>query len=452
MSEVFSLGVDIGTTSLSTAVINAVEGTCIETQTIPAEAFIPSSEPYEKIQDTGKILRLVKNTIDTELDRYPAVSAIGFSGQMHGIVYGNENGEPVSPLYTWQDGRAAVGDISICSYIRDKTGYDISSGYGLATHCYNMINGETPVNSAFFCTVHDLCVLSLCGLKHPVTHPTDAASLGLYDVYGNCFRKDALDKLGIKTGMLPEVVSDCIAGYYRGIPVSVPLGDNQASFIGAVSDEDNSVLCNLGTGSQISMVCDSIFGAESTDIEVRPFIKGKYLLCGSALCGGRAYAILENFMRSCGKIYGGTDEKRYDALNVCAEAALDSGMFPHIRTSFCGRRSSPDMKGMIEGLTEENFTPGGFAAGISFGMVEELYGIYRQMSKNAKRVIISGNAGRRNPAVCKAAEMLFGTDVVIPEITEEAAYGAAMYSAAQAGLVENLSVLSEKIKYRRPVL
>ncbi len=431
MTDTYSLGIDIGTSTLSAVVVNNADNECVETLNIPTDAAIESELSYEKIQDARKIYRLVKEIADDFIDRRQGIKSIGFSGQMHGIVYIGADNEPVSPLYTWQDGRAGYGSPSICEIIRNKTGFVISAGYGMATHYSILMGGKVPKGAVCLSTINDYCASRLCGIERYVSHPTDAASLGLYDITANRFNETALNVLGINKDVLPEIVTDRIIGSYRNIPVSVPLGDNQASFIGAVNDTKNAVLLNLGTGSQISTVTDSIPQARNEDIEVRPFINGKYLLCGSALCGGRAYAILEGFMRACGKLYDGADEKRYDMLNSCAVIALEEGRYPHIRTTFCGKRSAPDLTGAIENLTEENFTPGGFAAGVAYGMVEELYEIYNALQIEADKIILSGNAGRKNPAVRLAAKMLFGKEVIIPPVAEEAAYGAALYSAEQ---------------------
>lgn len=94
-------------------------------------------------------------------------------------------------------------------------------------------------------------------------------------------------------------------GEYRGRLVSVAIGDNQASFLGAVYDMENSVLVNIGTGGQISVLSDHCLMAEN--IEARPFVKGRYLLAGSSLCGGRAYAMLEKFFKTYAEAMGVTE-------------------------------------------------------------------------------------------------------------------------------------------------
>ena len=57
----------------------------------------------------------------------------------------------------------------------------------------------------------------------------------------------------------------------------------------------------------------------------------------------------------------------------------------------------------------------------------------------------SGNAVRKNPALRLALKRVFGMTPQLPDTCEEAACGAAMYSAAASGAVGSISELSEKI-------
>lgn len=49
---------------------------------------------------------------------------------------------------------------------------------------------------------------------------------------------------------------------------------------------------NMGTGGQISVLTDQYFETEGIEASIS---WGKYLLVGASLCGGKAYALLENF-------------------------------------------------------------------------------------------------------------------------------------------------------------
>ena len=103
-----------------------------------------------------------------------------------------------------------------------------------------------------------------------------------------------------------------------GIPVTVALGDNQAAFFGSVRDEQNDLSVNYGTGSQISLCVNAAFPTPVLPLERRPYIEGRALLNGSALCGGRAYALLEKFIRAVRE----ADTEQYGFLNALAEKGL----------------------------------------------------------------------------------------------------------------------------------
>ena len=138
--------------------------------------------------------------------------------------------------------------------------------------------------------------MKLTGRKSPLIHPTNAASLGFFDIKKGAFITEALDKLGTDTDILPKIGNDfSIVGYYNDIPVHIAIGDNQASFIGTLGTDEGSLLVNVGTGSQVSLVCSE---PEAVDegFEMRPFVGGRYLKCYSALCGGSAYAVIERYM------------------------------------------------------------------------------------------------------------------------------------------------------------
>ena len=256
--------------------------------------------------------------------------------------------------------------------------------------------------------------------------------MGLYCIKENRFDKAALGKLGISADILPDVTADeKIIGYYNGIPVAVAIGDNQADFSGTASDLCHTALANFGTGSQISLLSDTpVCDLQTPDIEVRPFIEGKYMISGSALCGGRAYAVMEKFFRGYAASCGAGERPQYEVMNRLAADGIKSGDYLPVKTSFCGLRSDPGARGVISGISEDNFTPQALLAGTLVGMAEELYGMYRIMPHgNITSLIASGNAVKLNPALPAALEAVFQMKVTVTDRRESAAAGAALFAA-----------------------
>lgn len=425
------IGIDIGTTSICGIVFDTEKGGIVKSRTMPNTSFIKSENDYERIQNPEIIMNTVYDLFDV-LDAKNA-SAIGFSGQMHGIVYTDESGSAVSPLYIWQDERAAKEYKNGKSYAQ-KLG--CFAGYGLATDFYNEINNLIPENTKYLCTIADYAVMQLCGLKKPLVHITNAASLGCFDVETNCFTVD--------NARLPEVTAEFKkAGEHNGIPVCVALGDNQASFIGSVSDGDNALI-NVGTGSQISWLSDTLVNAEG--VENRPFDGKRYLAAGCALCGGRAFAMLEKLFREIANLAGADTDSLYPQIDRLLATKSETTLSADCR--FCGTRNDPSVRGGIYNISENNFTAADIALSVLNGMADELYQMYKNGGKNAKMLVCSGNGIRKNAALRRIVSEMFGCEIKIPFFEEEASFGAALAASVACGLNENISKACEMIKYR----
>ena len=424
MENCFSIGLDLGTTTISAVVVDTRDGTVLARETVKSEADLRSSVPGEKIQDAAKIAEKARSILDNLLSAFPETGSIGITGQMHGIVYLDPTGNLLSPLYTWQDQQAAP----YCEELQQKTGFSVSPGYGLATHYALKKAGHVPTGAAGLCTVMDYLGFLLTGERK--IHSTNAASLGFFD--RSDFDADALVQIGTDRTMLPDVVSDAmILGTYRGIPVAVAIGDNQASFLGSVADPETMALANFGTGSQISRMTESRIRLRDPLLEQRPLLNGKTLTCGSALCGGRAYALWEQFVRSL----TGSTQTQYAQLNALAEEGLQIPDLPKVYPAFCGTRADAAIRGRIENLSEENFTPAALTAGLLLGMAEELHAMFLRMpGSDVTQLIASGNGVRKNTALVKALEQVFGMPVRIPAHQEEAAFGAALFAAGARGM------------------
>ena len=443
-----SVGIDIGTTTISAVVYDIDNGNQLEAYSIPHSSYALTGTYSE--QSVGVIMEKSEKLLYHILSSYKKIVSIGISGQMHGIVYINSEGNAVSNLINWQDKRADIvldSGKTTCQTIFDITGEKISTGYGIATHYHNMLNNKVPRDAVSLCSIMDYFAMSICGLKRPVTHTSVGASLGLFDVKKGSFKKDKLSLLGIDECFLPDVTEkSLIIGKCKNIPVAIPLGDNQASFLGAVSDNTDSMLVNMGTGSQVSAVSDYTV-LKGEDVEIRPFIEGKYLICGSALCGGYAYSMLEEFFRSYAISAGMEDTSQYKVINQLALSAYERGEKGLlVDTSFSGKRSNPDIRGSVKMIDRQNFTPSALVLGVLKGMCNELYELYKLFPVKKAKVVSSGGAVRRVRVLKNLIEDCFGMPVSVNTVKEEAGTGVALFSALATKKIKYNNGFSEYIK------
>lgn len=428
------IGIDIGTTTIC-GVLADENGNVKKSVTLANDSAMEGENQWERMQDAEKIFLRCKEVLEQLQACSGEIGTLGISGQMHGILYVDEEGRAASPLYSWQDGRGGLvfrEGKTYSEYLTRITGYQMATGYGLTTHYYNLKNGLVPEGKVKLCTIGDYISMRLSEGKTPIMHKSMAASLGMFDLAKGEFDRAALDKAGIDGSILPKVSGpeQYLSGKNGDKPaIAMALGDNQASFYGAV-EEGCTVLINIGTGSQISVLTKSY--DESVGVEYRPYVGNSYLIVGSPLCGGASYALLKNFFKETVRLFTGKEpEDIYSFMNQAAEEAYEKEDALEIDTRFLGSRKEPEVRGAVKNISFYNFTPGDFAIGILRGMGMELYEIYQKIPEEYRRTNMitgSGNGIRRNPLLKRVLEDMFGKEIRIPQYEEEAAYGAARYA------------------------
>ena len=208
-------------------------------------------------------------------DQVRAVSAIGITGQQHGMLLVGTDHKPISPLINWQDRRALElvpsADVSWLQQTRKllgedvwkRTGCRLQPGFMAGTLFWLKAHQLLPDHSrALFVMDHFGAILTG---SPAVTEPSCAGSSGVFNVLTRNWDDEAIGALGLPRSVFPEVreVSEPIGrltseiaaqtGLAAGIPICAAIGDHQASFLGSVTDRDTSVLVNVGTGAQVAV-------------------------------------------------------------------------------------------------------------------------------------------------------------------------------------------------------
>lgn len=436
------LGIDIGTTTITALILDTSKKEILKAATVNNDSFI-DGRAFEKIQSVEKIVARVKDAVKSVCCEYTP-DAIGITGQMHGILYLDKDNKPCSHLMIWQDerGNQSYKDgETYAEFLTRETGIKAASGFGLTTHFYNIINNEVPENAVMLCTIHDY-IASLITSAKPVTHSSDGASLGFFNLKENCFDENALKIAGINKEFLPEVIkttatigkSSCDF-IVDGIPVAVAIGDNQASFIGSVCDPEGSILVNVGTGSQVSFVTKDVKPLQTG--EIRPLTDDKYIFVGASLCGGRAYAILKYFFSLCADMLGGSKDNLYKKMDELSENIFSDRNELFVNCEFCGTRENPTARGSITNIGTENFTPESLICGVLKGVSKELKDMYTSAKEliyfTPQKLVCSGNGLRKSEIWRKVFENDFKLESELPKHSEEACVGACVFASSATG-------------------
>jgi sedoheptulokinase len=427
-----TVGLDVGTTTISGVVYDSALKQVLATRTLPNSAQMQTGKMWENLQDPHMIWDACLTLVNGFRKDFPQVAAIGLSGQMHGMVYVDSEGRAISTLATWQDARGNQifqAGRTYAEILSDMLEYPMATGYGLTTHFYNLKQGLVPDGAMVFCTIADYIGMRLCNREKPLMHASNAHSFGAFELHRMQFDLEKISNAGIDAGMLPEVAQGeaMIGETADGIAVWAAIGDNQASFLGAAGDNFN-IVANIGTSSQLSVRSKSLVHAEGLDI--RPHVKGEFILVGAGLCGGSAYALLRDLFQEVLGMYGvDASETLYEKMEKAAITVLDSENPLTIDIRFRGTRIDAKPRGAITQIGTNNFSAGHLALGVMRGICDELYGFYQKVPESLRDtngMVGGGNALRQNATLRTILAERFGMDLQLSPYQEEGALGASM--------------------------
>ena len=441
------LGIDIGTTKVSAAI--AAEDMSFHAAAAANHyAAVPREEGFFE-QDFDKIADAVRKVLDAlPQDALGSVVSVGISTQMHTVLRGRSNGT-TSTCVTWQDRRAEP----IIAELRRASGRDLFPGYGAVTLAWYARRGELD-GWDWAATPGDELARRLTGANRvEAMDPSLAAAWGIYDPVRHNWDYNAAEALGIPRRFLPRIApsdteagrtSGLFAAIPKGIPVSLAIGDNQASVLGSGGNPDTDLFATVGTGSQLSAVMpedEARLIPTAPGLDFRPFPGRRTLVAVPPLSGGKAWSLLADAVSGILAAFGAAPPKDCNLLDFLSDlaerAAPDAGGL-RIVPDFFGTRVHPGEFGSITGIMATNFTLPNVARAMANGIVENLFApMPESVIKSRRRIVGSGNGLAKCAAVRRALQEHCGLPLVMPQVREEAATGAALFAGIGLAPVRN---------------
>ena len=468
----YALGIDIGTQSTKTGLLEIETGDLkyISNRSYSSGAVQSPDEIWNACLDA------VAETVAKCKDA-GNILAVGLSGQMHGTVMYDKNGNILGDLINWQDercnrplekygGRTTIdrmlelmGDEGLQDLGTDK----MSSGFMGATLFYIMENNPelfSPI--AHVLPPTDFIRLRLTGGGDYATDPTNAFATGLFNTREGKWHNDIILKLelpleifpGIKDtqevagGICPQAAQKTMLK--SGTPIVTGGGDNQMAMIGSGAFAPGSPLCiNIGTSSQLCAVVQNYRKVDG--IDTRSFIGGNFALVYAGLTGGKSYTWLRNILLDDISKLGVSivsDTNLFAVLDRLAEKAPPGCDGLRFTPTLRGTRRNPTLRGSFTGIGEQNFTLGHRARAVMEGVVGELVDAYTLMGTVGSQSIVgAGNGLVKSEIWQQIAADTFGMTLKIADI-ENAVYGAAVVAATGVGLMK---LKNMKMKYTRTI-
>lgn len=267
------LGIDVSTTGAK-ALLVGPEGNVVSSATTPLSLSTPyplwsEQDPQEWWQATSDSIRrtLAEANVSGE-----QVTAIGLTGQMHGLVLLDHHGEVLRPAILWNDQRCGPE----CDEIRRRvgrrrliqiTGNDALTGFTapkilwVATH-----EPEIYARIGHVLLPKDYIRYKLTGKV--AMDKADGSGTTLFDLVKRDWSSEILDTLNIPAGWLPQtfegeqvtgVVSDEAAhltGVRKGTPVVAGGGDQSTQAIGVGAVKPGVLAVTLGTSGVVFATTD----------------------------------------------------------------------------------------------------------------------------------------------------------------------------------------------------
>jgi sugar (pentulose or hexulose) kinase len=474
------LGIDIGTSTITALALDTSRGEILAVATAANQAETTAEEDKARGCSEWDVRRMAEQACDCLRQvaerlahRRSELAGLGITGQQHGVVIVDGRLRPLTLFVNWQDrrgedpyagtARTVVQQAALLAGedAPRRTGCRLHTGYLAVTLLWLKTKGVLP-QTGTACFVMDYFAALLTG-QRPVTDATCAASSGVFDVAGGDWDRELIAALGLPASLFPpvrpsgerlgEVVPSMasLTGLPEGLPVFIGIGDNQASFLGSVAGRDETLLVNVGTGGQVAAHSERFIWDPL--LETRPFPGGGYLLVSAGLAGGRSYAVLEGFFRQAGvQLFGHSgSEPLYPLLNQLAAGVPRGADGLHCEPFFTGTRYTPELRASWTGVSAVNFTPAHLTRALLEGMARAFRSgheaIATHLSSPRKCLVGAGNGLRENPVLAAIVAEEFGLPLAVPIHREEAAFGAALLAAVQAGLCPNLDTASKLIRY-----
>ena len=375
------------------------------------------------------------------------LEAVGITNQRETVVaWEPMSGEPLHSALVWQDRRTAarcdeLREAGHLDLVRERTGLVLDpyfSGTKIEWLLRNVDGLEQRAREgrAVFGTIDAWVIFKLTG--ELVTDATNASRTLLYDIHAGRWDDDLCELLGVPQRALPEVRPS--AGEFgttrpddlhgHAVPVAGVAGDQQAALFGQRCLEPGLGKNTYGTGSFVLL---------NTGTQAPPAREGLLATVAWQIGGSTTYA-----QEAAIFVTGAAVQWLRDGLGIIAEAgeteALaeslegnDGVYFVPALTGLGSPHWDPYARGTIVGLTRGSGRAHLARAALE-AMAYQTADAVAAMERPLEELRADGGATVNRWLMQFQADVL-GVEVVVPEVRETTAFGAALLAGVGARLL-----------------
>jgi glycerol kinase len=369
------------------------------------------------------------------------LEAIGITNQRETVVaWDPTTGEPLHRALVWQDRRTAerCDELRAAGHealVRERTGLTIDP-YFSATKIEWLLANAEGAERAVFGTIDSWLLFKLTG-RH-VTDYSNASRTMLFDIRKLAWDPELCELLGIDAGRLPEPLPSAhvygtTAEFGGEVPVAGIAGDQQAALFGQACQRPGTAKNTYGTGSFVLL---------NTGAEAPSPPDGLLTTVAWGLGEEVAYALEASIF-----VTGAAVQWLRDGLGIIDEAAqtealaasLDSNDGIYFVPALTGLGSphwDPYARGTIVGLTRGSGRAHLARAALEAIAYQAVDAVRAQEAASGKRLeLLKADGGAAvNAWLMRFQADVLGAPVVVPEIPETTALGAAYLAGIATGV------------------
>jgi xylulokinase len=447
MAEV-TFGLDLGTSGVRVVAVDLEGKIVAETNgRYPLHTPKPGwteQNPADWVEASLGALKEMKDKLEAH-----EVLALGFSGQMHGMVALDAEGEVVRTAPLWNDQRTgeAVREIEKRvprQELIKRTGNPAITGFQLPKVVW--LRQAEPEN--FRRTRHVLLPKDYLGYvltSEMATEPSDASGIGCLNLAKKDWDEDILKALELEKSLFPKVIASHevvgglkseiagVTGLPEGLPIIAGAGDNAAAAtglgLGSHKLERGSV--SLGTSGVIFMPLTEPTPDPEGRVHLFAHADGGYHLLGVTLAAAGSLQWYHDTF---------APQTSFDELMTLAASSSPGAGSVLFRPYLAGERTpylDPELRGSWTGLslaTKREDVVRSVLEGVAYSLRDAL-GVMEPLAE-VKELLATGGGARSKLWLQIVADVL-ELPVVLPLSDQGAAYGAALLARKGVGAGES---------------
>lgn len=453
----YLLGIDVGTSSLKTALFDAERAAIVAVASEEYAVQHPAPEAAEQAPETW--WQATRNTVQRVLQGVDRrrVRGIGLSGQMHGTVLLNADGQPLRPAIIWADARSSAQVARLLSVFSAETWLEIAgtlpaTGFMAATLTW-LAEREPEMLERAQCVLlpKDYICFKLTG--EVGSEPSDAASTALFDIRAARWSDRLIEGLNLPRALFPAIrrSEEAVAGLRAdvaeqlglpaGLPVVAGCADQAAQALANNVLSRGTASVTIGSGGQVFVPhAPDDRGVLATDISVHVFnhaVPQQWYVLGAILAAGLALRWLRNLLGWA------DDPSAYERLSAAAESVPCGAAGLLFLPYLLGERTphrDPKARGVFIGLSYQHTAAHMARAvmeGVTFALRQALE-VSFSLAGKAERVILAG--GGAQSAVWRQIQAdIYGIPLRASLLKEQACVGAALLAGVGCGLYASLA-------------